>query len=47
MLVSDMETGFGVGLIDPHGDLADSLVGLVPKHRTNDVILLMWRTQPT
>jgi hypothetical protein len=39
MLVSDMRTGRGVGLIDPHGDLAESLVGLVPKHRTNDVIL--------
>jgi hypothetical protein len=39
MLAGDMRAGLGVGLIDPHGDLADALVGLVPKHRTNDVIL--------
>lgn len=39
MIVSDMQTGRGVCLVDPHGDLADSLGGLVPKHRTNDVIL--------
>ena len=28
-----------VCLIDPHGDLADSIASLVPKHRTNDVML--------
>ena len=25
--------------VDSHGDLAESIAGLVPKHRTNDVIL--------
>lgn len=39
MLVSDMENGHGVCLVDPHGDLADAVVGLVPKHRTNDAVL--------
>jgi hypothetical protein len=39
MIASDMRTGQGFCLVDPHGDLADSLVGLVPKQRTNDVIL--------
>jgi type IV secretory pathway TraG/TraD family ATPase VirD4 len=34
-----MIRGQGVGLIDPHGDLADTLLRLVPKHRTNDVVL--------
>jgi len=40
MIASDMQTGRGVRLVDPHGDLVDSLVGLVPKQRTNDVILV-------
>lgn len=38
MIVSDMQQGLGVCLVDPHGDLADSLLGLVPSFRTNDVI---------
>jgi hypothetical protein len=38
-LYGDMVRGEGVGLIDPHGDLADTLLRLVPKHRTNDVVL--------
>ena len=29
----------GVCLVDPHGDLAESIAGLMPSHRTNDVIL--------
>jgi len=39
MLVLDMQSGRGLCLIDPHGDLADSITALVPSHRTNDVIL--------
>jgi|SRR5579863_460823 len=39
MLLSDMQAGHGVCLVDPHGDLAEGIVGLVPKHRTNDVVL--------
>ncbi len=39
LIVSDMRHGKGVGLIDPHGDLADTVVALVPKCRTNDVVL--------
>lgn len=38
MLASDMVAGRGVCLIDPHGDLSELLLGLVPRHRTNDVI---------
>lgn len=38
MLVSDMASGLGVCLVDPHGDLAESLLGMVPTFRTNDVI---------
>ena len=39
MLAADLAAGRGVCLVDPHGDLADAVTGLVPKHRTNDVIL--------
>lgn len=39
LIVSDMQAGRGLTLIDPHGDLADSLLSAVPTHRTNDVIL--------
>lgn len=39
LLVSDIAAGRGVALIDPHGDLAESLLPAIPSHRTNDVIL--------
>jgi hypothetical protein len=39
MIAEDIAAGRGVCLVDPHGDLAESIAGLVPKHRTNDVIL--------
>jgi len=39
MLAEDIAAGRGVCLVDPHGDLAESIAGLVPSHRTNDVIL--------
>jgi hypothetical protein len=39
MIIADMLACRGICLVDPHGDLADSIVGLVPSHRTNDVIL--------
>ncbi len=38
MMASDMRQGLGICLIDPHGDLAESLLGVVPSFRTNDVI---------
>lgn len=39
LLASDIAAGRGVGLVDPHGDLADTVLHSVPKHRTNDVVL--------
>ncbi len=39
LIASDIEAGRGVALIDPHGDLADSVLESVPKSRTNDVVL--------
>lgn len=39
LLSADIRAGRGVALIDPHGDLADSLLSLIPSRRTNDVVL--------
>ncbi|MBI3786921.1 MAG: DUF87 domain-containing protein [Ignavibacteriales bacterium] len=33
------EAGNGVAVLDPHGDLVDKIVKLVPEERINDVIL--------
>ena len=40
MLYSDIMSGKGVGVIDPHGDLADAVLSFVPANRTNDVVLI-------
>jgi hypothetical protein len=39
LLVADIQAGHGVACIEPHGDLADSLLALIPRSRTNDVVL--------
>lgn len=39
-IVSDMQNGNGLAVVDPHGDLAESLLNAVPSFRTNDVILV-------
>ncbi len=39
MIFDDIAKGRGVGVIDPHGDLADKILDFIPKERTNDVIL--------
>jgi len=33
-----IESGEGVGLIDPHGDLASDLLDYIPRHRIEDVV---------
>ncbi len=38
LLENDITAGRGAGLIDPHGDLAESLLARIPRHRTNDVV---------
>jgi hypothetical protein len=40
MILGDINNNKGVALIDPHGDLFDELIALIPKHRIKDVILL-------
>ena len=39
MIFSDILSGKGVGVIDPHGDLAEAILRFIPKNRTNDVIV--------
>ena len=38
LAVRDMQAGDGVCVLDPHGDLAQSLLDFVPKRRTNSTI---------
>ncbi len=38
MLVQDIRNGKGVALVDPHGDLAERLLDVIPPERTNDVV---------
>jgi len=40
LIQNDMREGHGVAVIDPHGDLVDSILRLVPKERVNDVMIL-------
>ncbi|PIZ71882.1 hypothetical protein COY07_04130 [Candidatus Peregrinibacteria bacterium CG_4_10_14_0_2_um_filter_43_11] len=40
MVYSDINSGKGVAVIDPHGDLAEAVIDFVPKNRINDVVIL-------
>ncbi len=40
MVVAQMEAGQGCAIVDPHGDLAERVLALVPRWRTNDVVLI-------
>lgn len=39
MIYSDIMSGKGIGVIDPHGDLIEAILRFTPKSRSNDVIL--------
>ena len=39
LIRSDIAAGRGVCLIDPHGDLAETIIASIPSERTNDVIV--------
>lgn len=41
MIMDDIQKGRGVAVIDPHGDLAEGIIGLIPKNRTNQTIILI------
>lgn len=38
MIIQDIEAGRGVCFIDPHGDMAEDILGCVPPNRIKDVI---------
>jgi DNA helicase HerA-like ATPase len=38
MAAHDIEMGYGLALIDPHGDLAEEILELIPERRIKDVI---------
>lgn len=40
MAISDIKQGNGVGIIDPHGDLAETLLQYIPQHRMKEVVYL-------
>jgi hypothetical protein len=39
LIKNDLDTGKGVGVLDPHGDLVDNILTYIPKHRVKDVVL--------
>ncbi|NCN21987.1 type IV secretion system DNA-binding domain-containing protein [Candidatus Falkowbacteria bacterium] len=38
MIVGDIRAGFGVAVVDPHGDLAEKIMEYIPSDRIHDVI---------
>lgn len=38
LLISDIQSGHGCCLLDPHGDLADEILMFIPKERVADVV---------
>lgn len=40
LIRQDIENGEGIGVLDPHGDLIDKVLGIIPEHRIKDVVLL-------
>ena len=38
LALQDMNAGRGFAFIDPHGDVAEEILAMVPRHRTEDVI---------
>lgn len=38
MMLEDIENGKGVALIDPHGELAETILSRIPEKRVNDLI---------
>ncbi|MEI9897313.1 MAG: type IV secretion system DNA-binding domain-containing protein [Chthoniobacter sp.] len=38
LIVQHLAAGHGIGLIDPHGDLAEELLDCIPPHRADDLV---------
>lgn len=39
LIYNDIRAGHGVGVLDPHGDLVDNILRLIPKERIKDVVI--------
>jgi len=39
LINDDIQNGHGVAILDPHGDLVDDVMRMIPEHRKDDVIL--------
>jgi Type IV secretion-system coupling protein DNA-binding domain len=40
LIRQDIENGEGLGVLDPHGDLIDRILGIIPPERVEDVVLI-------
>lgn len=40
MIINDLKHNEGLAVVDPHGDLIETVLNYIPKHRINDVIVL-------
>ncbi len=40
MIIADIKAGHGVGVIDPHGELVETLLDFIPESRLEDVVYL-------
>lgn len=40
LIRQDVENGQGVALLDPHGDLVNRILGIIPENRIDDVVLI-------
>lgn len=40
MIINDLKHGEGLAVVDPHGDLIDTVLNYIPKSRINDVVVL-------
>ncbi|MFA6514310.1 MAG: CxxC-x17-CxxC domain-containing protein [Patescibacteria group bacterium] len=38
MIIDDIKAGYGVAVVDPHGDLAEKIIEYIPDNRVNDVV---------
>lgn len=39
MIINDLKHNEGLAVVDPHGDLIDTVLDYIPRHRINDVIV--------
>ena len=39
LIQNDLQNGHGVGVLDPHGDLVDNVLKMIPENRKKDVII--------